>query len=629
MRTLIRFVSIGFCALLLNGSAAAQISTATYAWGNNEHGQLGNGTTTPSLTPVRVTGLTDVKALAGGGFHSLAVKNDGTVWAWGDNELGELGNGTTTNSSIPVQVSGLIGVRAIAAGVYHSLALREDGTVWAWGYNTCGQLGIGTVSDFSSIPVQVIGLANVTAIAAGWEFSVALRSDGTVWVWGTNAEGELGDGTIEPYPAAHPVPTKVPALNGMASVAAGYWHVLALDRSGFVSAWGQNDGGQLGDGTGLNRLFPTPVGGVGLVTALAAGLRHSLAITASGLWAWGANDFGDLGTGTLQYYLAPEQITAFPELGPTAIAAGAYHSLAISDGNLYWWGCKLYNNCPFNLVPTQVAPGRFAKLIAAGYSHNLAELQVPTVPITLTTSPAGLSYQVDGVTYNSEQTFSWGEGSTHTISAISPQASQALEAQWVFWSWSDGGAAAHDIIASVATTYTVNYVLLGGGGVPGPPGPQGEPGPMGPAGPAGPQGEPGAMGPAGPQGPQGPPGAIGPVGPQGPMGPAGSQVWNTFIPLSLLTPSVAGTFTPDNNITITRMQAQALIAPDSCSVNAVLRLSDGTNTRDLPITAAANDSGAMIQDYNSATPVTLTLLPPTRCKTLPSVINVIVQYKGK
>ena len=161
--------------------------------------------------------------VAGGPYHSLTLKNDGTVWAWGRNDFGELGNGTTTSRYTPVQVKGLTNVVAIAAGYDHSLALRSDGTVWAWGLNGNGQLGDGTTTNRTT-PVQVKGLTNVVAIAAGVYHSLAIRSDGTVWTWGYNTYGQLGDGTT----TNKTTPVQVKGLTNVVAIAAGVYHSLAL-----------------------------------------------------------------------------------------------------------------------------------------------------------------------------------------------------------------------------------------------------------------------------------------------------------------------------------------------------------------------------------------------------------------
>ena len=188
---------------------------AVQAVGEDDCGQLGIGPDTiaePSL-------IGNIVAAAGGESFSLAVKSDGTVWAWGYNDFGQLGDGTTTKRLVPVQVAGLSGVVAVAAGKYHSLALKSDGTVWAWGRNYYGQLGDGTTAERHA-PVQVSGLSGVLALAAGESHSLAVRSDGTVRAWGNNEDGQLGDGTwgLGIY---RPVPVQVSGLSGVAAVASG------------------------------------------------------------------------------------------------------------------------------------------------------------------------------------------------------------------------------------------------------------------------------------------------------------------------------------------------------------------------------------------------------------------------
>src|SRR5205807_1178810 len=164
--------------------------------GDNTYGDLGDGTTFTRNSPVQVSGLSGVTAIAAGLWHSLAVKSDGTVWAWGDNLYGEVGNSSTYNPfHTPVQVSGVSGMTAVAAGRFHSLALKSDGTVWAWGADQYGQLGYDSGTFANPTPVQVSGLSSVTAIAGAEYHSLALKSDGTAWGWGSNFQGELGNGT--------------------------------------------------------------------------------------------------------------------------------------------------------------------------------------------------------------------------------------------------------------------------------------------------------------------------------------------------------------------------------------------------------------------------------------------------
>ncbi|NOK38261.1 kelch-like protein [Corallococcus exercitus] len=307
-----------------------------WAWGINDEGQLGDGTTTGRRTPVQVQGLTGVMAVAAGYGHTLALKQDGTLWTWGRNVEGQLGDGTnatTPRRSTPGRVPGLTGVTAIAAGWVHAFALKQDGTFWAWGENSYGQLGDGSNTNRDA-PVNVFGLTGVTAIAAGYHHTLVLKQDGTLWAWGENSYGQLGDGTT----GSPNQPLQVPGLTGVTAIAAGERHTLALKQDGTVWAWGHNDAGQLGDGTLTNRLTPVRVQGLTGITAVAAGYHHTLALKQDGtVWAWGWNAYGQLGDGTTTSRITPVQVAGLT--GATAIAANYYHTLALKqDGTVWAWG---------------------------------------------------------------------------------------------------------------------------------------------------------------------------------------------------------------------------------------------------------------------------------------------------
>jgi len=170
-----------------------------WAWGSNSNGQLGNGTTTDSYTPLQVPGLAAIMAIAAGNSFALAMENNelaSTVWAWGSNNNGQLGNGAMTDVYTVGEVSNMNGTGAIgiAAGYDHAVVVKNDGTVWTWGNNSNGQLGNGTTT-VSVVPVQVSGMSGVDAVAAGYFDTVVLKINGTVWTWGYNFYGQLGNGT--------------------------------------------------------------------------------------------------------------------------------------------------------------------------------------------------------------------------------------------------------------------------------------------------------------------------------------------------------------------------------------------------------------------------------------------------
>ncbi|MEC4685982.1 MAG: hypothetical protein VST71_09665 [Nitrospirota bacterium] len=250
---------------------------------------------------IDITVTCSIVSVAAGDAHTVALRTDGTVWAWGDNRSGQLGDGTTLDSITPVQVNGLAEVAVVAAGIYHTIALKTDGTVWAWGSNYTGQLGDGTKTD-SSTPVQVIDLTNVTAIATKSFHTIALKSDGTIWTWGSNNYGQLGDG-----PTIYSImPVQVNELTDVAAIAVGGEHTVALKSDGTVWAWGRNDYGQLGSETTERcelgptcSITPLQVTGLTDVAAIAGGGSHTIALKKDGtVWAWGSNIFDQLGVTT-------------------------------------------------------------------------------------------------------------------------------------------------------------------------------------------------------------------------------------------------------------------------------------------------------------------------------------------
>ncbi len=351
-------------------SLARLIDGSARAWGRNDQGQLGDGTTTQRSTPVPVQSLNGAVSLAGGELHSLALKADGTVWGWGYNMYGQLGNGATRDRTTPAQ--GISGVAALAGGSSHSLLLKADGTVWACGSNEKGQLGVPTPTVESPTPIQVQGLSGVAAVAAGYYHSLARKTDGTVWAWGDNQYGQLGDGTTTP----RLTPVRVMDLDGVAAVAGGYYHSLARKTDGTVWAWGGNQDGQLGDGTTTGRTTPVRVLNLDNIIAIAAGNTHSLALRADGtVWAWGRNDSGQLGDGTNTQRSEPVQVQDLDRVA--VIAAGYSHSLARkTDGTVWAWGDNLFGQLgdgtrTQRCTPVQVQGLDRAAAIAGGESHSL------------------------------------------------------------------------------------------------------------------------------------------------------------------------------------------------------------------------------------------------------------------
>jgi alpha-tubulin suppressor-like RCC1 family protein len=300
---------------------AVNTAGSVYAWGYNGSGQLGTGNRDNYPSPQLVQGLSGIVQVASGWDHSLALASDGTVWAWGDNKFGQLGDGTLARRLTPVQVTGLVGVTQIAAGNGWSLALRSDGTVWAWGFNGNDQLGTTKFADTAK-PVRIAGLSRVTAIAAGAQFGMAVEIRGTltalneVATWGQNTDATIGDGTACGMPpCGDPVPQvvkglKVPDVEG---IAAGNEFALVLGTDGSVWGWGDNAYGDLGDGG--DTLKPAPSESIGPgsgIVQIAAGALHGVALLSDGaVEDWGYNEDGQLGNGTT----STDSLTPVPVTG--------------------------------------------------------------------------------------------------------------------------------------------------------------------------------------------------------------------------------------------------------------------------------------------------------------------------
>jgi alpha-tubulin suppressor-like RCC1 family protein len=435
------------------------------AWGSDEFGQLGIGRLTYSTTPSAVLALSSVKAIGTGDNHVLAVKLDGTVWAWGQNRVYTLGDGTNIDRVNPVQVMVLTNAIAVSGGLNHSIGLRQDGTVWSWGNGDSGQLGQGSQTPWAYVPGQCKGLSGITSIAAGRMHNLALRQDGTVWAWGWNHYGQLGDGTT----IDRSEPVQVQGLSDIVAISAGWWLGVALKRDGTLWEWGY------ATASDSSRLKPVQTLGMSNVVNVTAGTYRIVAVKSDGsTWQWyaggnpslmeggtglrqvsigtnyslqlksdrsvaaaGANETGQLGDGTTTDRSSAVPVNDLTNIA--AVAAGWHHSVALgTNGRVWTWGSDSNGQLGLgvrNLVqatPIQVAGLSNAVIVSSGPYHSMAVRQDGTAWSwgandfgqlgDNSTSPHSVPGQVKGLS----SVVSVAAGLNHSI---------ALKQDGTIWTW--------------------------------------------------------------------------------------------------------------------------------------------------------------------------------------------------
>jgi alpha-tubulin suppressor-like RCC1 family protein len=311
---------------------------AALCWGKNEQAQLGDGTDINRQEPVLVNGLSSgVQMIAAGHRHSCALMTDGNVRCWGQNDSGQLGNGTVVNNAVPSQVMNLGGKAiALAVGNLHTCALLSTEDVRCWGRNDYGQLGDGTNTNRTTPVTPSNLLPGVTAISAGSEHTCALLTGGGVRCWGRNDSGQIGDNTL----VNRSTPVSVVGLSsGVLRLTSGLLHNCVNLVGGDVRCWGDNTYGGLGDGTFFNRSTPVPVVGLSNgITDISAGIGHSCAVRNQTLLCWGWNSHSQLGDGTFVNRNTPTPVLGIPE-GVSQSGGGVRHTCALTiSGRVFCWG---------------------------------------------------------------------------------------------------------------------------------------------------------------------------------------------------------------------------------------------------------------------------------------------------
>jgi len=449
-------------------SLAIKTNGTLWAWGQNSNGQLGDPTALASvLTPIQIGALSDWAQVSASAISSAAVKTNGTLWTWGTNQYGQLGiGGNFLNRSSPVQVGALSDWAQVSGGAVVSgnlgfyVARRTGNTLYSWGEGSVGQLGLNQGNYFS--PVQ-IGSAEWDQVSYGVSFTVAIKTDNSLWAWGLGEVGQLGNNLVA---GAASTPNQIGALTDWAQVTAGgatnNQFCLAVKTNGTLWSWGFNSSGQLGDGTVVAKSSPVQIGALSDWAQVAASIttNHSVAIKTNGtLWAWGLNTNGELGDGTVVAKSSPVQIGALSDWAQ--VSAGSNFSAAIKTNNTLWaWGFNSSGQLGQNNTVSRSSPVQIGALsdwaqVSAGGPFLTA---IKTNGTLWALGSAGQGSLGDGTTVSKSSPVQIGASSNWAEVTSGSACSIAVKTNGTLWAW---GSGANGLLGQNSTTNRSSPVQIG------------------------------------------------------------------------------------------------------------------------------------------------------------------------
>ena len=370
-----------------------------FMWGNNSHGQLGDGTTINRYNFQAIGGKQNLLHVSTGESHTVAIDSYGDLYSWGNNEHGQLGDGTNLDKYTPVKMQPMTDWDSTSAGANHTIAINSDKELYAWGNNADGQLGDGATTSRST-PARIGTANNWAKISAGSNHTVAINSDGELYAWGDNADSQLGDGTT----VNSNTPTRIGTANNWLFIGAGFNHTVAINSDGELYAWGNNSYGQLGDGTTTNKSIPTRIGNETNWSVVSSRYSHTVAINSDGeLYVWGDNSEGQLGDGTYDNKNNPILIS-IQDIKWSSAYSGAHYTIAVtSEGYLYSWG----KNSEGQLGNGTNVSTNFPALISGIEANNLFDISAGIYG-HIVFLPCGFSPPYDPDTYGCARLYVWG-----------------------------------------------------------------------------------------------------------------------------------------------------------------------------------------------------------------------------